>query len=103
MILNRIRYENLIVISRKYSNLLSRSSVLNSTMKNLMNSEKYREILDLFDQQSSSRTDTTFYFALKAATKLMNYDHGIRIYHQLSSKSLANPYIQTSLIHFFSN
>ena len=68
--------------------------------KNLL--KQYQKALDLFDQQSKMSSDFTITMALKACTKLNDYQRGINIQRQLSSKSLENPFIQTSLIHFYS-
>ena len=71
-------------------------------MRNLISARQYKEALDLFDRKLSICTDSTFNLALKASTRLSDYQRGVRIHQQLSSKSLQNPFIQTSLIHFYS-
>ena len=71
-------------------------------MKKLMDSRKYREALDLFQRQPQMSSDTTLIFALKAAALLRDRERGVAIHQQLSSSSLRNPSIQTSLIHFHS-
>ncbi|CAF1488053.1 unnamed protein product [Adineta steineri] len=107
MILNNIRlclirYQYLLSIDRKYLKIFSTPIQLNLTMKNLIISRKYKEVLDLFDQQISLRTDITFNLALKAATKLLNHNRGIHIHQQVPSKLLMeNSFIQTSLINFY--
>jgi len=40
--------------------------------------------------------------ALKVRTKLSDYKRGMNIQQKISSHSLNNPFIQTSLIHFYS-
>ncbi|CAF4255312.1 unnamed protein product, partial [Adineta steineri] len=108
MILNNIRlclirYQYLLSIDRKYLKIFSTPIQLNLTMKNLIISRKYKEVLDLFDQQISLRTDITFNLALKAATKLLNCNRGILIHQQVPSKLLLeNSFIQTALINFYS-
>ena len=87
---------------RYFSSVSSSSIELNNTMKSLIDARKYRAALDLFDRQHRSSTDTSLTFALKACTKLGDLDRGIRIHQQLSGQSLTNPFIQTSLIHFYS-
>ena len=71
-------------------------------MKQLIDLHQYRQALELFDQQSTRVTDVALNLALKASTKLADRDRGIRIHQQLSKRSLSNPYIQTSLMHFYS-
>jgi hypothetical protein len=75
---------------------------LNSTMKNLISSKKYLQALDLFDKEFSICTNVTFTLALKASTKLSDEERGIRIHQQLTSTLLKDPFILTSLIHFYS-
>ncbi|CAF1343104.1 unnamed protein product [Adineta steineri] len=107
MILNNIRlclirYQYLLSIDRKYLKIFSTPIQLNLTMKNLIISRKYKEVLDLFDQQISLRTDITFNLALKAATKLLNCNRGIHIHQQVPSRLLLeNSFIQTALINFY--
>ncbi|CAF0789637.1 unnamed protein product [Rotaria sordida] len=55
--------------------------------------------LDLFDQKFEICTDFTIALAIKACTILNDYKRGINIQQKLSSNSLNNSYIQTSLIH----
>jgi hypothetical protein len=71
-------------------------------MKKLIYSKQYRKALGLFDQQTKMSSDITINLALKACTKLKDYQRGIKMKRQLSSKSHANPFIQASLIHFYS-
>ncbi len=87
----------------KISSILLSSSLikLDLTMKELINLKQYQKALDLFEQLKSS-TDVTINLALKACTKSNNYEYGLKIREQLSPKSLNNPFIQTSLIHFYS-
>jgi len=80
----------------------SSSTKLDLTMKKLIDSQQYEKALNLFDQQSESSTDICITMALKACTKLQDYKRGMNIQRQLSSRSLNNPFIQTSLIHFYS-
>ena len=87
-------------ISRSIS---STATPLESTMKKLTDSRQYQKVLDLFGQQSSiPTTSTALTLALKACTKLHDRERGIEIHRQLSTRSLEDPYVQTSLIHFYS-
>ncbi|CAF1029060.1 unnamed protein product [Rotaria magnacalcarata] len=70
-------------------------------MKKLIESQQYRQALDLVNRQRSICDQITFNLALKACTKLNDYQYGIRIHQQLSLEALENPFIQTSLIHFY--
>jgi hypothetical protein len=95
------------LIRRLYSVVQSRSRCfsnisLSPTMKKLIDARRYGDALDLFDRQSNVSTDSAFNLALKACTKLADKEHGIRIHQKLSPQSLQNPFIQTSLIHFYS-
>lgn len=76
---------------------------LNAKMKQLVYSQQYKQAVNLFNSQSSSSyNDITLTLALKACAKLKDYNCGVQIHQKLSSKSLENPFIQTSLIHFYS-
>ncbi|CAF3517232.1 unnamed protein product [Rotaria socialis] len=70
-------------------------------MKKLIESQQYRQALDLVNRQRSICDQITFNLALKACTKLNDYQYSIRIHQQLSLKALENPFIQASLIHFY--
>ncbi|CAM4827283.1 unnamed protein product [Rotaria magnacalcarata] len=70
-------------------------------MKKLIDSQQYRQALAIFDRQLSIGDQITFTLALKACTKLNDYQYGIRIHQQLSLKAIEDPYLQTSLIHFY--
>jgi sensor histidine kinase regulating citrate/malate metabolism len=80
------------------------STNVDSTMKKLIDVQQYHEALHVFDEHSHSKSlsDISFNLALKACTKLRSYQRGTEIHRQLSSQSLANPFIQSSLIHFYS-
>ena len=80
----------------------SSSIIVNSTMKKLIDSRQYRNALVLFDEQSQMNTDFDINMALKACTKLQDYERGMKMEQQLSSHSRNNLFIQTSLIHFYS-
>jgi len=71
-------------------------------MKKLIDSKQYQKALDVFDKQSKMLTDFDINMALKSCSKLHDYQRGIKIHQQLSSNSLNNCFIQTSLIHFYS-
>ena len=87
---------------RYVSNISSLSIKLNLNMKNLIASQQYQEALDLFDKNQPLTTNITHTLALKAATKSVNYERGVDIHRQLSTKSLEDPFLLTSLIHFYS-
>ena len=72
------------------------------TMKQLINSNHYEKALQLFDRKSERYNDFDLSMALKACAKLRDYQRGMNIQRQISSRSLLNPFIQTSLIHFYS-
>ncbi|CAF5123931.1 unnamed protein product, partial [Rotaria sp. Silwood1] len=70
-------------------------------MKKLIDSRQYKQALDLFDRQLQMSTNVTFTLALKACSQLNDHQWGVRIHEQLSLKSLKDPFLQTSLIHFY--
>ncbi|CAF4394702.1 unnamed protein product, partial [Rotaria magnacalcarata] len=88
--------------SKNSENLFSSSIALNSTMKKLFDSKKYKEALNLFDQNFEISTDSTINMAIKACTISKDYKRGIRIQQKLSSKSRNNSYIQAALLCFYS-
>lgn len=75
---------------------------LNSNMKQLIDSGQYQKALDLFYVKHQEANEVTFNLALKTCTKLKNFERGESICQQLSPKLLNNPFIQPSLIHFYS-
>ncbi|CAF1390815.1 unnamed protein product [Adineta ricciae] len=77
------------------------STTLNARMKKLIDSKQFRHALDIFDKQSHAADDFALNMALKACSNLPDYRRGLEIVRQLSPKSLNNPFIQTSLIHFY--
>ncbi|CAF1584718.1 unnamed protein product, partial [Adineta ricciae] len=83
-------------ITTRYS-----STTLNARMKKLIDSKQFRHALDIFDKQSHAADDFALNMALKACSNLPDYRRGLEIVRQLSPKSLNNPFIQTSLIHFY--
>jgi len=85
-----------------YSTSSSKTTNLYFSMKKFIDSKQYQKALDLFQQQSELRTDVSVNMALKACTKLHDYERGINIEKQLSSDLRNNRFIQTSLIHFYS-
>ncbi|CAM4807853.1 unnamed protein product, partial [Rotaria magnacalcarata] len=90
-----------------YQNLYKTSSSLSpreiySRMKKLIDSKEYKKTLDFFDQQSHSCTDFEINLALKACISLNEYQRGMNIRKNFSQNSLNNPYIQTTLIQFYS-
>ncbi|CAF0944362.1 unnamed protein product [Adineta ricciae] len=77
------------------------STTLNAQMKKLIDSKQFRHALDIFDKQSHAADDFALNMALKACSNLPDYRRGLGIVRQLSPKSLNNPFIQTSLVHFY--
>ena len=74
---------------------------LHSAIKTLVDSQQYQQALQLFHQQSCISIDGTITLALKASAAIRDHEGGIRIHQQLSRKSLANPWIQSSLVYFY--
>lgn len=85
------------------STVSSAAIKLNSNMKRLIECQQHRQALDLFNQQFRLANDATITLALKASAHLRSYEHGFHLHQQLSTKSLTNPWIQSSLIHFYSD
>lgn len=85
----------------KPNGILFNSSSSNLTMKKLIDLRQYQKALDLFDKQSEKSTGIDINMALKACTNLHDYQRGKKIHRQLSSNSLNNPFIQTSLVYFY--
>ena len=75
---------------------------LYSEIKTLIDSQKYQNVLDLFDRHHRISSDPTITLALKASAAIRDYKSGLRIHQQLSEQSRDNPWIQSSLIHFYS-
>ena len=88
---------------RMVTRISSRSISFNASykMKELINARRYKEALDLFDHPSQVSNDFSLSLALKACTKLGLKQRGIQIHQGLSSKSLENPFIQATLVHFY--
>lgn len=80
----------------------SSSNTPQSSMKQLIDAKRYAEALHMYQQSSQRPTDYDSTMALKACTKLRDFSAGARIHRQLSAKTLRNPFVQTSLIHFYS-
>lgn len=95
--INRFRIDYLSSFST-----LSSTVKLNSKMKQLIDSHRYEQVLDLFHKQSEISTDKTIVLALKASTKLRNSQFCIQVHQNLSANSQNNPLIQTSLITCYS-
>ena len=72
-------------------------------MRKLLESRRYKDAVDLFFQRESEiASNVTCNLALTACTKLRDDQRGIRIDQQLSSQARADPLIQASLLHFYS-
>ncbi|CAF2048261.1 unnamed protein product [Rotaria magnacalcarata] len=99
------RYQCLLIFygkrNKTYSVVSALSNNLNSTMKTLIDSKEYKKALNLLYEHYDISTDFTKNMAIKACTKLHDYNEGHRILQKLSPTSLNDPYIQTSLIHFY--
>ena len=89
---------------RQTCSTLSTSSLtqLDMTMKRWVDSKQYRQALDLFEQQPTHRTNVSINMAIKACTAINDYQRGTDIIQHLSLFSMKNPFIQTSLIRFYS-
>ena len=81
---------------------LSTPMKLHAEIKNLIASKKYQAVLDLFDRHHRISSNPTITLALKASAALRDYKSGLRIHEQLSEQSRGDPWIQSSLIHFYS-
>jgi len=86
----------------RYSTSSSTTTKLDFLMKKLIDSKQYQKALDLFQEQSKLSTNISVNMALKACTKLHDYQNGINIEKQLSSYLRNNHFIQASLIQFYS-
>jgi len=84
------------------SSLSSIAKKLNSTMKQLIDLKQYEKALNFFQDQCQFRTDISINMALKACAELRNYQRGIGIEKQLLPSSLNDPFIQTTLMYFYS-
>ena len=71
-------------------------------MKQLIDSKQYVEVLNLYHEQCQSSSKIILNLALKACTKLGDYERGTRIHQQISAQLIQDSFIQTSLIHFYS-
>ena len=80
------------------------SSLMNlgASMKKLIDGKKYQEALNLFNEHSTPGSNIATTLALKACAKLKNLERGITIHQHLSSQSIKNSFINTSLIHLYS-
>ena len=78
------------------------SRQIESEIRKLIDAKEYQQALGVFDQHVSRSTDVTWTLALKACTKLRDVQRGKEIHRQLAQRSLRNPSVQTSLIHFYS-
>ena len=108
MIFNKSVYlvfRNVAVIEHRNILSFSTSSLLRNfgeSMKVLIDQKKYQQALNLFNQNATSASDVAINLALKACTKLKNFEYGRNIHQQLSSEKINNPFIKTSLIHLYS-
>jgi hypothetical protein len=75
---------------------------LKTSMKTLIDKHKYQEALTLFDQNPISASNTDITLALKACAKLKNLERGKTIHQYISSRSINDSFLNTSLIHLYS-
>lgn len=101
LFVNRCR-NRLNVETYRFGSVPSSTIELNSTINQLISSGRHDEALRLFNSQPTLKDNRTIVLILKAATKLFDQETGIRIHQQLTSESLQNSRIQTSLIEFYS-
>lgn len=80
---------------------ISSSVRLNSVMKQLIDAKKYKAALDVFESKYQLSTDYSINMAIKASTITKDYNRLLNIKKKISSSSLRNSYIQTSLIQFY--
>ena len=75
---------------------------LSEQMKKFNYQGDYRKSLALFTENPSARSDACISQALKACSKLQDFQRGKEIHQQLKSRSINNSFIQTSLINLYS-
>ncbi len=80
----------------------SSSKDIYSIMKKLMDEKQYKQVLDLFDKQTKPCNHFITYMVIKACIHLNKYQRITDIQEKLSPQLLNNPYIQTTLIQFYS-
>jgi transcriptional regulator of NAD metabolism len=80
----------------------SSSKDINSIMKKLMDDKQYKQVLDLFDKQTKPCNDVITHMVIKACIHLNKHQRITDIQEKLSPQLLNNPYIQTTLIQFYS-
>lgn len=72
-------------------------------LRQLIHSKTHDEALSLLKRESGKFDDVTWCSMIKICTREQNHLIGLKIYENLTERSLRNPFIQSSLIHFFSN
>nr|ACD54792.1 putative vegetative storage protein-like protein [Philodina roseola] len=76
---------------------------LGTQMKRLNDAKRFKESLALFDlHKLSNTTDLSINLALKASIHLKDFQRGLTIHKQLSSRSLQCRYIRMSLVQLYS-
>jgi hypothetical protein len=77
---------------------------IETEMKNLNDRQEFAKVLVLLDRHKHEEipTDRVAVQALKACTRLGYLERGEIIHKKLSNRSLNNAYIQTTLIHLYS-
>ena len=73
-------------------------------MKRLNDMGQFSKALTLFDELQRRETprDRAIVQALKACTRMKNLERGVDIHNKLSHRSTNDSYIQSALIHFYS-
>ena len=97
--INRKIFKQIPIVSLSSSRSQNEST---STLKQLINSKRYAEVIQIYNEKPNLRTNSNSILALRACITLKDYQSGIRIHQQLSPESCQDPLIQTSLIHFYS-
>ena len=83
--------------------VFSSNDHLGTQMKQLNDAKRFKESLALFDsRKTSNMTDLSINQALKASIHLSDFQRGLAIHKQLSSRSLNCRYIRMSLIQLYS-
>lgn len=89
------------IVIRERLSILSKYD-LGIRMKQLNDQQRYKDALDLFNKHQHLINDQSINQALKACTKEKDYRRGMAIHEQLSSNSLNNRFLLSSLIYFYS-
>ena len=84
----------------------SSQTSLEDQMKQLNKQKKYREVLSLFDTEIAKHdqllSSTTITQAIKACVQTNDYQRGIAIQKLIPARLQRDPYILSTLLHFYS-